>query len=148
MPPSRVGGLRTPPVLGSPAPTGHLTPVFLGLDLTDVDRLARSVARSGVDFLRQFLTPAELDACSADPHPHRTAAAHFAAKEALSKALGTGVYGTFSFHDVEIRGDLRRNPTIHLSGRAKEVADTLGVTAVHLSLASDPALAMALVVLE
>ena len=71
----------------------------------------------------------------------------FAAKEAFSKALGTGIYGTFSFQDIEVRGDLR-NPTVHLSGRAHEIAEERGITKIHLSVTADEELAAAVVVLE
>ena len=119
----------------------------LGIDLVDIDRFAKSAARPEDDFLSRFLTPTEVALCRREQPPNQSAASLFAAKEAFSKALGTGIYGTFSFHDVEIRGGLK-NPTVHLSGRAQELAEERGVTKIHLSITVDEELAAAVVVLE
>ena len=116
----------------------------IGIDIVDIARLTKSVAESGPDFVSRFLTPAEVSQVGRNPVQ---SASLFAAKEAFSKALGTGIYGSFSFQDVEIRGDLK-SPTIHLSGRAREIAEEQGVTKIHVSITADEELAAAVVVLE
>jgi holo-[acyl-carrier protein] synthase len=72
----------------------------------------------------------------------------FAAKEAFSKALGTGVMGTMSWHDMAVRRDERGNTILQLTGRAKRAAEALGIDRVHLSLTHEREIAAAVVLLE
>jgi len=120
----------------------------VGIDLAGVDRIRREVARQGDGFLDEFLTPGEIAHCRAKSRPFPSFAARFAAKEALGKALGTGVAGTLSWRDIEVRVGERGAPRLALSGSAAAGAEARGVTRVHLSLTHEGGYAAAVVVLE
>lgn len=120
----------------------------VGIDLVQGGRIREAVSRSGEEFLEEFLVSPEIDACRRRRDPFPCYAARFAAKEALAKALGTGVWGEMSWHEVTVNGDDRGRPILRLTGRALEVAEGLGVDRVHLSLTHEGDLAAAVVVLE
>jgi len=120
----------------------------IGIDLAQGERIREQVSRSGEDFLREFLHPSEIESCRARTDPFPGYASRLAAKEALAKALGTGLWGELSWHDVEVGHDPGKSPFLRLSGRAREVAEELGVERMHLSLAHEGDLAVAVVVLE
>jgi len=75
-------------------------------------------------------------------------AARFAAKEAGAKALGTGISRGITWRELEVRREASGKPTLHLSGRAAELAKAIGVRRVQLSLTHSRELAMAVVVVE
>jgi holo-[acyl-carrier protein] synthase len=120
----------------------------IGIDLVQGGRIREEVSRSGEEFLQEFLSSPEIDLCRRRRDPFPCYAARFAAKEALAKALGTGVWGEMSWHEVWVEGDDRGRPTLHLTGRAREAAESLGVERTHVSLAHEGDLAVAVVVLE
>ena len=120
----------------------------VGIDLTDVDRMEREVSRRGDAFLREFLTEPEIFDCAFKRRPFPSYAARFAAKEAFSKALGTGMMGSISWHDVEVRLGDQGEPLLHLRGTARREASACRITSVHLSLCHERTLAAAVVVLE
>ncbi len=101
----------------------------IGVDLVPVERIARGEARQGPDFLAAILTPAELERCAGEgrgvngTHRAARAAAFFAAKEAFLKALGTGLVGRLSWHDIEVVPDGRRGrAALALRGEAARLA--------------------------
>jgi holo-[acyl-carrier protein] synthase len=75
-------------------------------------------------------------------------AGKFAAKEALLKALGTGLAGGISWTDVEVLSGNAGAPSVELTGRAGQVARELGVTRIHLSISHSAASAVAVAILE
>jgi holo-[acyl-carrier protein] synthase len=81
-------------------------------------------------------------------HPVRFLAARFAAKEAASKALGTGFSAGVTLSSIEVEGGERGKPLLKLHGQAKIRADELGVTRYHVSLTHGRDVAAAVVVLE
>src|SRR5262245_51467244 len=97
---------------------------------------------------RRLFTPAELAYCRGfvDPLPHL--AARFAAKEATSKALGTGIAGGVGWTQIEVVQPGGRVPTLKLTGVAAERMAQMGATSSHLSLSHDGGLGVACVVLE
>jgi holo-[acyl-carrier protein] synthase len=116
----------------------------VGVDLIEIERIRRVVDRHGERFLGRIYTPLELAR-----YRHRLSelAARFAAKEAVSKALGVGLnhispYG-IRWHDVEVLPDALGKPLVHLSGRARELAEQQGLHtwAVSLSHGRDHAIA-------
>ncbi|WP_121371901.1 holo-ACP synthase [Frondihabitans australicus] len=118
--------------------------VGIGVDVVDVQRFGRSLARTPA--LRQRLfTEAELQR-DGEPRRIESLAARFAAKEALIKALG-GSTGVF-WHDMVVGADDQRAPSLTMTGGARALADSRGVTAVHLSLSHDAGVATAFVVAE
>ena len=115
----------------------------VGTDLVEVDRFARTLERTPSIRGRLF-TDAELATCG--DRVDRLAA-RFAAKEAVAKALGTGIRG-FAFREVEVVLDDLGRPAVVLHGAAAAVAAELGVARVHVSLTTLPAMAGAHAVAE
>ena len=119
-----------------------------GVDICRTARISEALERFGERFERRIFTPDELAYCRGhkDPLPHL--AARFAAKEAASKALGTGMAGGVGWTQIEVVQPGGRVPTLRLTGVALERAQSLGVTRSHLSLTHDGGFAVACVVLE
>ena len=122
--------------------------VGIGVDVVQVERIAGSLVRFGERMERRLFTEAELAYCRSfqDPLPHL--AARFAAKEAAAKALGTGMSQGVGWRDFEVVQPGGRQPRLEFSGRGREVFESLGCSASHLSLTHDGGLAIATVVLE
>lgn len=120
----------------------------IGIDVCKVDRIAESLQRFGVRMERRLFTPDELAYCRGfkDPLPHL--AARFAAKEAASKALGTGIAGGIGWTQIEVVQPGGRVPTLRLSGAALERFRAMGATRSYLTISHDGGLGVACVVLE
>ncbi len=114
----------------------------IGCDIIEIERISKADER----FLEKHFTEAERELFQKKKQP-QTIAANFAAKEAFSKALGTGVRG-FSLIDVEVLRDDMGKPYINLYGNAKELCRKAGVREIFVSLSHSKELAMAYVVLE
>ncbi len=115
-----------------------------GIDLIEVHRIESAIARYGQRFLTRVFTAYELQHCGGQVYQ---LAARFAAKEAVSKALGTGMNG-LAWRDIEIRADAHGKPIVHLSGRAAQRATQLNLRHFALSLSHTREHAIALVVAE
>jgi holo-[acyl-carrier protein] synthase len=106
-----------------------------GVDMVEIARVKRVLARHGDRFLARVFTPAEVLYCRGRLPE---LAARFAAKEAVSKALGVGMRmmarDGINWHDAEIVGDMRGKPLVRLHGRAAERAGELGLTEWAVSL--------------
>ena len=113
--------------------------VKLGVDLIEIDRIERALARHGGSFKKRCFTAAEIAYCDSKPNPPQHYAARFAGKEAVGKALGTGVH--FTWRDIEIKG--RPKPAVHLSGRTKAWADRMSVREIELSMTHSRGIAAA-----
>jgi holo-[acyl-carrier protein] synthase len=111
----------------------------VGVDLVEVERIAELVAGYGERFRCRVFTGAELEACGNRPE---RLAARYAAKEAVSKALGTGI-GRVRWRDIEVLNGPAGQPELVLSGAAAELAAELGLRlwAVSLSHAGGQAIA-------
>jgi len=120
--------------------------VGLGMDVTELDRIAKVYARHGERFLDKILTQAERESMPAKAVPFL--AARFAAKEAAAKALGTGFRDGIWYKDIEVIADALGKPRVLFHGYARERAMTLGVTHTHVSLTHGRDVAAAVVVLE
>ncbi|HBX68729.1 MAG TPA: holo-[acyl-carrier-protein] synthase [Chloroflexi bacterium] len=113
-----------------------------GVDILEIERVAGVVERQGARFKQRFFTPGEL----ADAGENiASLAARFAAKEAISKALGTGM-GRVPLTDMEVLRDEQRAPQVHLHGEALRVAQSLGLHTWSISLSHSEAYAVAFVV--
>ena len=119
-----------------------------GTALTEIPRVERSIERYGDRFLERVFTPAEREYCERKKNSGESYAARFAAKEAAAKALGTGISRGVSWREFEVRREPGERPTMHLSGRAAELAAALGVQRMSLSLTHTRELAMAIVMAE
>ena len=116
----------------------------VGVDIIEINRIAATVARWGDRFLRRIYTQEELYYCRGRPPQ---LAARFAAKEAVMKALGTGVRGV-GWRDIEVVRQRGRAPTVRLHGRATKVSERLAVTQIALSISHSKEYAVASVVME
>lgn len=105
--------------------------VGVGVDLVEVDRMARALRRTPSIASRLF-TAAEREACG--DRVDRLAA-RFAAKEAVAKSMGTGIRG-FAFRDIEVVGDALGKPHVLLHGAAREVAAHRGVERIHVTMST------------
>jgi holo-[acyl-carrier protein] synthase len=114
----------------------------VGVDVIETERIARALERWGDRFLSHVYTQAELRHCR-DQVPEL--AVRFAAKEAVSKALGTGLRGV-TWREMEILTDSRGKPLVQLHGRAKRRAEKLGLDEFAISLSHSRRYAVAFVV--
>lgn len=113
-----------------------------GIDLIEIPRLRAALARFGERFLERVFTPHEIAECRGRPE---ALAACFAAKEAASKALGTGI-GPIGWREVEVRHRPSGEPYLILYGRAADLAARLGLTTWTVSLTHSREMAAAVVV--
>jgi holo-[acyl-carrier protein] synthase len=120
----------------------------VGTDLIETRRVRESIDRFGERFLERIFTAGEIAYCTRKKNAAESFAARFAAKEAGAKALGTGISRGVSWKDFEVKREVSGRPTLHLSGRAAELAGAMGVRRVQLSLTHSRELAMAVVVTE
>lgn len=122
--------------------------VGAGIDLVETGRIRRAIARFGRRFLERVFTPGEIAHAQRKRDPAEHLAARFAAKEAAMKALGTGLRRGVRWRDFEVANLPSGRPTLTLHGRAREIAASLGVRHIALSLTDTRDAAMALVVFE
>jgi holo-[acyl-carrier protein] synthase len=119
--------------------------VRIGVDLIEIERVRDALRRHGDAFRARCFTEAERDYCDSKPNPAQHYAGRFAAKEAVGKALGSGVY--FTWKEIEVRG--RPKPGVYLSGRTAAWAERVGAGRIELSMTHSRELAAAIaVVLE
>ena len=120
-----------------------------GVDLIEIARVDRVLTRYGDRFLERVFTPAEVLYCRGRLPE---LAARFAAKEAVSKALGVGMRmiapDGIHWQEVEVVGDMRGKPLVRLHGRAAERADELGLVEWAVSLSHTREHAVAFVVAQ
>ena len=107
--------------------------VGLGVDIVEIERMRKILKRSPA-FARKVFSCEECCYCDATSQPEVHYATRFAAKEAVLKALGTGFSEGIGVRDVEVRRTSKGRPYAVLSGRAKQVAQSLGVRELPLSL--------------
>lgn len=114
----------------------------VGADLVEIRRVAALVERYGVRFTQRVFTAQEIAACAGRVE---SLAVRWAAKEAVAKALGTGI-GQVAFRDIEVVSGEDGRPRLALRGRAMALATEQGLTSWALSLSHDGGLALAFVV--
>jgi len=122
--------------------------VGTGIDMAEVPRIARSIARFGERFLKRVFTEGEIRYCDTKVNRAERYAARFAAKEAAMKALGTGWNHGVRWRDIEVRRQPGGRPTLAFHGKAAEFAARLGTKNVALSLTHTESQAFAQVILE
>ena len=118
----------------------------MGVDVCDVNRLRRALARTG--FRRRVFRETEARYCSGRARPEVHYAARFAAKEAFFKALGTGWGGGVGWRDVAVSQRRTGAPVLRIEGAAARLTRSMGVSRSHLSLSHSGDYAVAVVVLE
>ena len=116
----------------------------VGVDIIEIERIARVLERWGERFLRHVYTPDEVAICRGRVPE---LAVRFAAKEAISKALGTGMLGV-CWPEMEVLPDPLGKPLVRLHGRAAARAEYLGLGQFAVSLSHSRDYAMAMVVAQ
>ena len=106
----------------------------IGVDIVEIARLDAAIQRQGQRLLDRCFLPAEQNYCNQQHLPARAYAARFAAKEAVAKALGTGIGEYLEWLSVEVRRKASGEPFIVLLGAGSETAKRLGVADIYLSL--------------
>lgn len=106
----------------------------IGIDVVEVERIASAIERHGEPFVARLFTTAERAYCELQHKPALHYAARFAAKEAVSKALGTGIGGQAGWLDLEITRDPAGAPKLTLQGSAADFAKQNGITEIQISL--------------
>lgn len=120
----------------------------VGTDIVSIERVAGAMDRWGERFVNRILTPEERERYGRTREKASHLAKRFAAKEAFSKAIGTGIRAPFRWHAVSVGRDGRGKPGLVPSADMARHLAGIGVTAAHLSLTDDAGIAMAFVVLE
>jgi holo-[acyl-carrier protein] synthase len=122
--------------------------VGVGTDIVQIDRIEETLGRLGQKFAERILAPQELQDYLQSPTPHRFLAKRFAAKEALGKALGTGIGQGVSWQHIEVSHSEWGAPLLNLSGEAEARMDQMAAQSAHLSIADEKDYALAFVVLS
>ena len=118
-----------------------------GIDIIEIERVRMMHERFGPRFHDRVFLQGEIEYClrQADPAPHL--AARFAAKEAISKALGTGIGAQLSWHDMEVQREVSGRPMAILHGKGTSLLQKLGGMEIQLSLSHTRGQAAAMAVL-
>lgn len=111
--------------------------IAIGTDILSVARIEQALARHGDRFAQRILAPVELSTYRASSSPDRLLAKRFAAKEAIAKALGTGIGEKVSWQDISISHDEAGAPLVTLSGGALRTCEKKGGHKVLLSLSDE-----------
>jgi holo-[acyl-carrier protein] synthase len=122
----------------------------VGTDILELDRIERLLNRFNDRFWTRILTASEQQVYLQKTTLMRSRflAKRFAAKEAVSKALGTGIAQGVTFHDIEIQNNPTGKPIVLLHNKAQQIALENNITKIHLSLSDERALIAAFVVAE
>jgi holo-[acyl-carrier protein] synthase len=116
--------------------------IATGVDLIEIARIEEVVARHGKHYLERIFTPAELEYCGKRAE---SLAGRFAAKEAVAKALGSGI-GDVTWKEIEVLGDEQNAPTLTLHGNAAAKAKKLGLMNWSVSISHSQSHSIALAV--
>lgn len=122
--------------------------IGIGVDLVECARIQHSLDRFGDRFLHRVFTDGEIEYSMSMKFPARHLAARFAAKEAVSKAFGTGIGKAMGWRDLDVRKKPSGEPYLVFAGEAEQLAQTRGVTSALITLSHTDNHAMAMVVLE
>jgi holo-[acyl-carrier protein] synthase len=119
-----------------------------GIDIIEVARIAASHERFGERFVNRILLPDETAYCLTHKNPAPFLAARFAAKEAVSKAFGTGIGAQLGWRDMEIRRKESGEPFVVLHGNGKKLFEARGAKRLHISISHTEQYAAVVAVLE
>ena len=114
---------------------------MIGIDLVEIERITKLKERFGDKALAKFLTPDEIALAKSDA----TAAGFYAAKEAVSKALGIGISAQCGFMDIKLYKDAKNAPYFTLS---RHLIEAYAITDLSLSITHDNGFAIAVAVIE
>jgi holo-[acyl-carrier protein] synthase len=119
-----------------------------GIDIIEVTRIRSSYEKFGERFSMRILVPGEMEYCLLHKDPAPFIAARFAAKEAVSKAFGTGIGASIGWHDIEVKRKGTGEPYVVLHGKGAELFRSREASRIHLSLSHTLQHATAISILE
>ena len=122
--------------------------VGIGVDIAETARVEKLSAKFGQRFARRILTADELLEFDRRKHSSSYLATRFAAKEAVAKALGTGIGEQLSFHSIQIDNDNQGKPLLRFLGTAVDLIAGLNIKNAMISLSDEKHYVVAMVVLE
>jgi holo-[acyl-carrier protein] synthase len=122
--------------------------IGIGIDIVETPRIAGMIERHGDRFIERTYTEGEIAYCRGRKRMVEHFAARWAAKEAASKAFGTGIAAGIHWKDIEVLNEPSGQPRILFHGNAAKLADERGVTSVNLSITHTEGYSAAVVVLE
>ena len=120
----------------------------VGTDVVEIARIEQALKRHGERFALRILCPPELERFKRHRLPANYLAKRFAAKEAFTKALGTGIKSPANWHGVWVRNLASGKPVLEFSDPLQKLLKTKGVTSAHVSLSDEKGVAFATVILE
>ena len=123
----------------------------IGTDIVNIKRIEKSLKRHGSKLKNNIFSKNEITYCENKKNSAAFYAKRFAAKEALSKALGTGIRKGIKFKDIEIRNDSYGKPSIYLKGAVDDYLKKKIKSkkySIHLSLSDDKPWAQAMVIIS
>lgn len=120
----------------------------IGTDLVEIARIARLWEKNPQGFAERLLHPAELVELETKQNKEAFLAKRWAAKEAIGKALGTGIAQGVSFNSMQITHDAFGKPQVQLHGKTLELADSLGITSWKISISDEKHYAVVFVIAE
>jgi len=120
----------------------------IGTDIVEVERIAASISQFGDEFAKRILATSEMERYLASNIQARFLAKRFAAKEAFSKALGTGLRGPASFQNIAVAHDELGKPLLVLAPELQAFMQSKQIRHAHLTISDERNLAAAFVVLE
>ncbi len=120
----------------------------VGIDIVSISRIASALSRWGDAFKNRVFTKNEISFCMKRPRPEAAFSMRFAAKEAFSKALGTGMKQGVRWRDIEIQSLPSGKPVLNIYGRAYEHILKRGIRSHQVSLSDEKEFAIAIVILE
>jgi holo-[acyl-carrier protein] synthase len=122
--------------------------IGIGVDLVECARIQHSIDRFGDRFLHRVFTDGEIAYSMSMKFPARHLAARFAAKEAVSKAFGTGIGKAMGWKNIDVQKKPSGEPCLVFSGPAQELAKQRGVTSAFVTLSHTEHHAIACIVLD
>ena len=120
----------------------------IGIDLCEIERVSSSLEKLGDRFADKILHPNEKALFNEQKFKGRYLAKRFAAKEAFSKALGTGIAEGVILPDIEVVNNKKGKPELRLHGATENKLAEIGATKVHLSISDEKQFAIAQVLIE
>jgi holo-[acyl-carrier protein] synthase len=120
----------------------------VGTDVVEIGRIEKALERWGERFARRILCEPELKRFLSHRQPASYLAKRFAAKEAFTKALGTGIRAPANWHGVWVVNQRSGKPELQFSASLKDLLQKEGILQSHLSLADERGIAVATVILE
>ncbi len=122
--------------------------IGIGTDIVKISRIDKIFNKYPKSFAERILHPNELLVLATHTMPKTYLAKRFAAKEAVAKALGTGISKGVAFQDIEISNNESGQPSLKLHAKTQALAKRLGVTKQFISLSDEKKYAIAYVILE